>query len=418
MRLLLKQAIIVEPSVAESISRQDILIENQVITRIAPTITGIDAEIIESPDLCVSAGWIDMNTKLCEPGFEKADDIQSLCASARAGGFTQVVALPNTNPTVHTKATVQFIREKSKQYGVELLPMACATIGAAGEEMSELYDLHAAGAVAFGDGIIPINQPELIKNILLYLKPFGGLFINRAEERSMSRFGQINEGRISTFIGMAGIPTLAEELALLRDIALVEYTQGRIHFSGISSARGVQLIREAKQKGLSITADVTVHNLFFTEDALLDFDTNIKLNPPLRTEADRLALWEGLTDGTIDVIVSAHIPHDIESKRLEFDYAEFGALSLESCWGALLASKPMWVSWQTIVEKITTAPRRILNLPQPKIAENTPANLTVFDKSLSWEFKITDIYSKSINSPYINKILVGKPLKTIINHNI
>ncbi|MCS7004110.1 MAG: dihydroorotase [Cytophagales bacterium] len=414
MRLLLKNALIVDLS-EQNFLHQDILIEDCIIRRISPHIVERDVQVIQSSDLCVSAGWVDMSARLCEPGFEHIDTIETLCQSAKAGGFTQVVVLPNTSPPLQSKAAIEFVKKSSQNFGVELLPTACATFNAAGEEMCELYDLHRAGAVAFTDGIRALNHPEVIKNILLYIKPFGGLFINRPEERALTRFGQMHEGAISTQLGMNGIPEIAETLPLMRDIALVEYTKGKIHFSGISTQNGVQILRQAKAKGLPITADVYVHNLCFTDEALTTFDTNFKLNPPLRTESDRISLWEGIADGTIDAIASGHFPQDIESKRLEFDFAEFGALSLESCFGALLAYKPSWISWQVIVEKLTSGPRKILNLPSPKIAENQPANLTVFDKSFSWQFNLENIFSKSKNSPYIGKNLVGKPLFTVFN---
>jgi dihydroorotase len=412
--LLLKKVFVIDAHSIHNGKIVDILIENGIIKTISQDISADNAQIISFPDACVSVGWCDMRVSSSEPGNEYKDDWQTLAQSAAFGGFTDIAVLPNTNPVVETKESIYYIKSVTENSLINFHPIAAVTKKTAGEEMTEMTDLHYAGAVAFSDGLESLNHSELIKNILLYLQPFDGLFINQPTEKALCKHGQMHEGIVSTALGLPGIPSLAEEMALRREIALVEYTKGKIHFSTISSAEGVAIIREAKKKGLRITADVSANHLYFTDEALTDFDTYLKVNPPFRTAADVKALWEGIADGTIDAITTAHQPQDTESKRLEFDLAEFGALGLETAFSSLLASKPDFVSIEKIIEKLTHAPRTILKLTPLCIEENMPAVFTVFDTETEWIFEEKHIQSKSKNSPMVGKLLKGS-VKGIIN---
>ena len=372
--------------------------------------------------LYVSAGWLDLQAHFCDPGLEHKEDLHTGARAAAAAGFTEVALLPNTDPTVQTKNEVRYLLQGHGP--VQLHPLAAVTRHTQGEELTEMIDLHEAGAVAFTDGIHPLTHSQVLLKALQYVQKFDGLLINRPEDTQLTAYGAMHEGVNSTRLGMKGMPVLAETIALERDLRLLAYASEfayphppRLHVSNLSSAAGVEVIRAAKQRGLSVSCDVAAHQLMFDDSQLATFDTNFKVNPPLRSLEDQRALVEGLVDGTIDVIVSAHQPQDEESKKCEFDLAEFGIIGLPavlptisrvaSSGGATLA---------TLIEKLTVNPRQLLKRPLPKIKEGEVANLTVFDPSAPWTWNQKNHLSKSYNHPWYGTELTGRVMGIFHQH--
>jgi dihydroorotase len=412
MKVLVKNATIIAPGQKLNNSKLNILINEGKITYLG-TDTPEATNIIEAEDLMVSVGWMDMRSFSGEPGYEHREDIESLCAAATDGGFTGVAVLPNTQPTAHTKNTVAFIKNKTSNLITQAYPIASVTVNAKGEQLSEMIDLHHAGAVAFSDGINPIWQSDILLKTLQYLQKFDGLLINRPEDLQLTKFGTMHEGIYSTMLGLKGMPSLAEEMMVARDLRLLEYAGGKLHFSLISTAGSIQLIREAKQKGLKVSCDIAAHQMAFTEADLMGFDTNLKVNPPFRSETDIEAIKTGLADGTIDAIVSDHWPHDPESKQLEFDLADFGVLGLQTAFA--VANTYAGLTATQLVDKFAIAPRRLLNLPEPGIEVGQVAELTIFSTSHSWTFSDGNNLSRSANSPFLGKELRGRALAVFNN---
>jgi dihydroorotase len=421
MKILIRSAKIICKSSEFHGQVKDIFIEDSIIRQIGDIITVEADEIIEGENIYVSVGWIDMRVHVKEPGYEYKESLESMEATALAGGFTEIVLLPNTQPVVQTRESVNYLKRSGNQ--VKFYPMAAVTMKCEGKDFTEMIDLHQAGAVAFTDGEHPIQNPDIFLKSLQYLTQFNGLLVNHPEDTHLTNFGQMNDGAVSTFLGMKGIPQMAEEIMLMRDMKLLEYvlqtpfiehfnSKYLLHFSCISSAETINLVRMGKEMGLPISCDVAAHQLCFTENDLTTFDTNLKVNPPFRTQEDLEALWEGLADGTIDVIVSDHNPQDEESKKLEFDMAEFGVIGLETLFSAVNTYNQN-LSLEEIIEKITDNPRKILKLKSPKIQENVKASLTIFDPELVWIYDEQSIVSKSKNSPFIGKKLKGKVLRVI-----
>ena len=401
---------------------KDIFIENGIIQQIGDVLILEADEIIEGEDLCVSVGWFDMRVHAKEPGYEYKESLESMELTALAGGFTEIALLPNTQPVVQTRESVNYLKRSGEK--VKFHPMAAVTMKCEGKDFTEMIDLHQAGAVAFTDGELSIQNPDILLKSLQYLTQFGGLLINHPEDTHLTHFGQMHDGSVSTFLGMKGMPQMAEEIMLMRDMKLLQYVmetpfiegftdKSMLHFSCISSQETVNLVRMAKEMELPITCDVAAHQLCFTEHDLVDFDSNLKVNPPFRTQEDVEALWEGLADGTIDVIVSDHNPQDEESKKLEFDMAEFGVIGLETVF-ACVNTYNNGLSIESIIEKITDNPRKILRLTSPTIAEGSKANITVFSPTQEWTYEEKNIVSKSKNSPFIGKTLKGKVIKVIV----
>ena len=368
---------------------------------------------IDGSGCWLSPGWCDMRAHFNDPGLEHKEDLESGALAAADGGFTAVALLPNTEPALDHKKGIRYILSANPQRLTQLYPLGAVSIGAKGEELSEMIDLRQAGAIGFTDGTRAITNTSLLLKSLQYLQHFDGLLINHPTEANLSRGGQMHEGINSTLLGMKGIPALAEEMAIERDIRLLEYAGGRLHFSCISTAAAVKLIRDAKARGLAVSCDVSVAQLLFTDNHLLDFDTNYKVNPPLRSEQDRQALVAGLKDGTIDVIVSDHQPQDTESKKLEFDLAEFGMMGLQTFYAALCKTGAFDAS--LLVEKVSSAPRRLLGLPPIELKEGEEANFTLFSPEFEWQFNEETNFSKGVNSPFLNQRLKGKALGVMAN---
>ena len=411
MDLVLKDVRILDSQSPFHDTIQNILIRNGIIDKIGKTNFRGD-KIINGTDLSVSCGWFDMRANFNDPGLEYKEDIYTGAATASAGGFTGVAILPNTEPVIQSKGQIEYIKSKSRGLVSEVLPMAAVTLDVQGKDLTEMIDLHHAGAVCFTDGEQPIWNPDVLLKSLLYIQKFNGLLINRPEDRMLTQFGDMNEGLVSTGLGMKGMPALAEELMLKRDLDILKYTGGKIHFSTISSKGAVKIIRKAKKDGLNVTCDVSIHHLIYTENFLEDFDTNFKSNPPFRTESDKKALIRGLADGTIDAIVSSHQPQDEENKKLEFDKAAFGLSGLQTFFPNLLQIAED-IDLSLLLEKITSAPRAVLDLSKVHIDEKQPANLTLFSRNQEWFFDTSTNYSKSTNSPAFQTTLKGKVLGTI-----
>lgn len=412
MNVFLRAATIYHPTSEYHLQKQNILIEKGRISYIGTEEKEAD-KTIEAGDLWVSAGWLDMFALGGEPGLEHKEDLESLAAAAAAGGFTEVVCLPNLDPVVQTKGAVNYIRNRSQQLPVTIHPAGAVTTDTEGKELTEMIDLRQAGAVAFTDGIHPIQGAEVMVKALQYLQLFDGLLMNRAENTRLTAFGQMHEGVASTMLGMKGMPALAEETIVARDLQLLTYTGGKLHFSLVSTKAAIESIRKAKVEGLQVTCDVASYQAAFTDETIAPFDTNYKVNPPFRSAADAEAIKQGLADGTIDAIVSGHQPHDTESKKLEFDLAEFGIINLETAFSAAIGTLTDVVPLETILEKLTTAPRRILQLPQPELTIGEEANLTIFDPKQTWVYEENTSRSKGVNSPFFGKELTGKVIGII-----
>ncbi|MFC5269550.1 dihydroorotase [Adhaeribacter terreus] len=370
--------------------------------------------VIEADGLWVSAGWFDMHAEITDPGFEHKEDTVSAANAAAAGGFTEMLCFANTEPLLQTKNALQSLKQQTKNLPVTFHAVGGATMNGEGKDLTEILDMQMHGAVAFSDGNIGIQQAEVVLKALQYLQISDGLLINRAEHVKLNDRGQMHEGIVSTRLGLKGMPALAEELQLTRDLELLAFNGGKLHIPFISSARSVEKIREAKAKGLNVTCGVATYQLAFTDEDIVPFDTNYKVNPPLRSAADRKALVEGLLDGTIDVLVSGHKPEDVENKKLEFDHAAFGMINLETAF-AVVRTYAKELPLEVILEKMIVNPRRILNLPQPEIKENVDANLTFFQPDVSWVYAENTVRSKSKNSPFIGMELTGKVFGTVHN---
>jgi dihydroorotase len=411
MKILLKAIQIFDPRSPHHKKKKNVLIENGILAEIGDTNYRSDL-VIQRKDLKVSPGWFDMRSDFCDPGYEHKEDLISGRNVAAAGGFTEVMILPNTHPVIQSKNEVSYVISGNQSHLVQIHPMGAVTDQTNGEELTEMIDLHTAGAKAFSDGKNPIWHTDILLKSLLYLQKFNGLLINRPEDTMLTRLGSMNEGLNSTILGLRGMPRLGEELMIERDIRILDYAGGKIHFSNISTEEAVKSIRRAKKKGMKITCDVAAHHLMLEDGALIDFDTNYKVNPPLREARDMKAIRKGLDDGTIDAIVSSHTPQDEESKKLEFDFAEFGMLGLQTVFPIMNSIDPklLWL------DKIISAPRNILGLPVPEIIKGAPANLTLFDPELKWTFDGRENKSKSMNSPFLGQKFKGKALG-VFNNN-
>lgn len=415
MNILIKSAHIIDSKSPHNGKVMDVLIENGIIKSIKSKIT-VDKNIktIESDNLHLSTGWLDMQVNFCDPGFEHKEDIESGIKAAASGGFTGVALVSSTNPTIHSKAEVLYVKNKTADSIIDVYPIGTLSNKQEGQDISEMYDMKLAGAVAFSDDKKAVSNAGLLMRALLYAQNFDGLIITHCDEKSISNDGKMNEGVVSTQLGLKGIPALAEELMIDRNIFLAEYTNASIHISNVSTQKSVELIRNAKAKGLKVTASANIYNIALDETLLNGFDSNYKLNPPLRTNADIEAIKKGIADGTIDSLTSDHRPQDIESKDLEFDYASNGMIGLESAFGLLNSNKGK-IKLTTIIDAISGNPRKILKLAELKIAEGEKANLTLFNPDTEWVFEKKHIQSKSSNTPLLDKKFTGKVVGIINN---
>tara|TARA_B100001113_G_scaffold70993_1_gene54904 strand:- start:4300 stop:5568 length:1269 start_codon:yes stop_codon:yes gene_type:complete len=417
MKILIKQAKIIDSSSKHNNKICDILINNNKIEKIAKKIQiDPDTKIYKNDNLHVSQGWLDMHVNFGQPGFEQRETIENGLNAAAKGGFTEVLLMPNTSPSIDNSSMIDFIKGFSKRNVVNIQVAGNLTVSQEGKNIVEIHDMKNNGCIAFTDDKRSIQNNELMKIALLYIKNSNALIMNFPNDSKIQKNGVINEGKISTQLGLKGIPNIAEEMMLDRDITLCNYTQSKIHESYISTEKSVEKIKKAKDEGVNITSDVALHNIFLTEEKVNNFDTRFKVLPPLRTKTDNKAIIKGLKNGTIDVITSDHNPFEVETKKIEFDNAEFGIIGLESAFGLINKNLEKHLTLNQIIEKISNNPRKILGLKNNSIEEGNNANITIFNPKTKWKFKEEDIISKSKNSPFIGEELKGKAL-AIYNNN-
>lgn len=408
MNILIKQATIISNSSALNNKVMDILVEGGVITEIKKTITPKgNVKIIGEKGLHVSAGWLDMQAVSCDPGFEHKENLDTLIKCASSGGFTSVCVHSYTQPALHTKSQIEYLINKTRNKIVSVLPFGTITVDGKGKDMAEMYDMKMSGAIAFSDYKHPIKDAGTVLRALQYAGNIDSLIVTHCNDESISGGGQMNEGETAVTLGLKGMPALAEELMIQRNLAILEYTGGKLHIPTISTKGSVDLIKKAKAAGMNITCGVAAVNLFLDDSALSDFDTNYKLDPPLRTKKDVQALRNAVESGIIDVIVSDHLPQDIESKELEFDHADMGMINLQTAFHCALEGLKE-KNIESIVRSLTFNPRQILGIDQVVVKEGETANLTLF--TLTGETMLTErtSHSRSRNSPFLNKPLKGK----------
>lgn len=416
MNVLIKSAKIIDSNSPFNGKNVDILIEKGIIHQIDKSIKNDkNYKEISFKNLHVSAGWMDMRVNFCDPGHEYKEDLTTGLKAAALGGFTEVVTMPDTNPVTDSKAGIEYLINKSKGNLVTLYPTGSLSHQCEGKDIAEMYDMYSKGAVAFTDNKKSIANPSLLTRALLYNQSFGGLVMNFPNDELIYQKGQMNEGIVNTHLGLKGIPALAEELMVSRDIYLAEYCGARLHLTNISTKKSVELIRDAKKKGIKITADTNSYHLLLNESELTDFNTNFKVMPPLRTKDDINALIKGLKDGTIDTICSDHTPEDIENKQCEFDYAAFGIINLQTSFAVCLTALNGKLELEELIKKITINPRNILQLKQAKIKEGATANITLFNPTGTTTLTKEAIVSKSKNTPFIGKKLRGEVYGVINN---
>lgn len=414
MKVLLKSAKIVDQKSKYHLKKRDILIEKGIIIEISNKIEAKKGvKVIELKNLHVSCGWFDTSVCFGEPGFEERETIENGLQVAAKSGFTAVALNPNTNPVLDNKSAIEFIKKSSENSLVKIYPIGNVTKCAKGDELAELYDMHNSGALAFGDYKQTITNVNLMKIALLYAQNFDGLILNFPQEKALSS-GYANEGENSTKLGLKANPNIAEEMQISRDLYLLEYTKGKLHIPCISTEKSVKLISDAKKKGLNVTCSVAVHNLVLTDDELQDFNTNYRVNPPLRTKKDTKALLKGLKNGTIDMITSDHNPIDIEHKKVAFENAMSGTIGLESLFGAVNSVLDL----ETSIACFTDKPRERFGLITHSIEKNAEANLTLFNPDAEYTFSKKDILSTSKNAAFLGKKLKGKVYGVINDDNV
>jgi dihydroorotase len=413
MKVQILSATILDPGSPFHKKKKNILIQSGRIIDISDKKSTAD-KVINAKGMFLTTGWFDLGTYVGDPGYEHKEDLDSLMATAAAGGFTELAVLPNTNPPVQTKNEISYLTKGNTHELVQLHAIASVTRNNKGEELTEMIDLHENGAVAFTDGLKPVWHTDLFLKALQYVQKFDGLLIDHPEDIFLNSFGQMHEGTQSTMLGLKGMPRIAEELAISRNIELLQYTGGRVHFSRLSTQKALALVKAARKRGLNVTCDVTGYQPLLEDRLLETFETNYKVNPPIREKADREALIDGLNDGTIDVLCSGHLPQDDESKNLEFDLADFGMTNLQT-FGSNLVALSKDVDWSTLLEKVTQAPRKLLNLEMPRIDVDEKANLTLFDPNATWTLDEKTNLSKGKNSPWFGKKVKGKTVAVFNN---
>lgn len=415
MKIILKKVNLLNPYQKLN-ERNDVLIEDGVITKIG-NVKEDESKTTKVFDLekkyCVP-GLFDMHVHLREPGREDEETVETGSNAAAAGGFTAVACMPNTSPDIDSAEVVRFIKEKSANHLVDVYPVAAATLGRKGEAISPMYELFESGAVAYSDDGTAIKTAIVLRNALEYSKIFNTPIIEHCEDESLAD-GAMNESTTSTILGLPAIPTVAEDLIVIRDIMMAEYVSGKVHIAHISSKNAVELVRQAKKKGINITAEVTPHHFTLSDEMLKNYDTNYKMNPPLRTRVDIEAVIEGLKDGTIDCIASDHAPHSIEEKEMEFVFAPNGIVGLETQLALAISElvHKKHITFSQLIEKLSINPRLILNIPVPLIKEGEPANLTIIDPEMIWTIDIKQFKSKSKNSPFDKRLVTGKAVAVI-----
>ena len=404
MNVVIRNAKIIDTSSDFHDKTVDLKICDGIFTEIGANFNNNERfEEINFNNLHISKGWFDTSVSFGEPGFEDRETIENGLLTAAKSGFTGIALQPNSNPILDNQSQINFVKQKAAPFATELFPIGALTKNSAGHELAELIDMKNAGAIAFGDYNKNIENANLLKIALQYTQDFNAIVITFCQDNAIAGKGLVNEGIVSTMLGLSGIPALAEELIVARNLFILEYTGGKMHILTVSTAKSVQLVRKAKEKGLHVTCSVAVHNLVFNDSKIDGFDTRFKVLPPLRTELDRKELIAAVLDNTIDCITSDHNPIDIENKKLEFDKAKYGTIGLESTFGSLQKILPTNV----IIQKLTCG-RKIFNLPESTINIGQEANITIFNPSETGVFTLQNILSKSKNSAFLNHEIQGK----------
>lgn len=422
MQILLKNGRLIDP-VSGRDEELDMHIADGTFAGIGKNLSVPAAQVIELRGKIVVPGFIDMHVHLREPGFEHKETILTGVTSAAAGGFTAVCCMPNTNPPIDDESVVRFIQAKARTALnglVDVYPVAAVTKERKGERLAPMAELAEAGAVAFTDDGDPVHDAEIMRRALEYAAMYGKTVIQHAQDIPLTRGGAMNEGYVATLLGIPGMPPAGEEVVVARDLLLARYTGGHYHVAHVSTAGAAELLRQAKARGEEVSGEVTPHHFTLTDEAVKTYDTNTKMNPPLRTADDVEALRKALKDGTIEVIATDHAPHSFDEKQVEFQYAPFGIVGLETAIGLTITELVSTgvLSLMQMVEKFSTNPRRILRLPPIKIAEGERVNLTMIDPSHQWVVDPSTFRSKSKNTPFGGRKLTGKPFGVINNGEV
>ena len=413
MKIIIRQAAIIDPSSPHHGQIHDIFIENGIIREIGSGISADADHEIRIPGLHVSPGWVDVFANFADPGYEFKETLESGVRAAAAGGFTDVFIIPNTRPVLHEKSHIEYIVQKSKSQAVRVHPIGAVTRGAEGKELAEMYDMKMSGAAAFGDGIQCIQSSGLLLKALQYVKSIDAAIIQVPDDKTINPQGLMNEGVVSTRLGLPGKPAMAEELIVARDIKLARYAESKIHFTGVGSAKSLEYVKRGKEGGVSVSCSVTPYHLFFCDEDLQEYDTNLKVNPPIRTRQDREALKRAVQEGTVDCFATHHLPHEYDSKVLEFEYAKFGMIGLETAYAVInTVLEPL--TQDHLVQMLALNPRKLFNLGTEIISVDAPACLSLFCPGEKWKVELSDLRSKSKNSPFVGRELTGR-VKGIIN---
>lgn len=415
MKILIKQACIISPSSPLNRKVKDIFIVDGIIQLVADSITEAADETIAADNLHVSIGWMDIFADFGDPGYEQKESMETGAKAAAAGGFTDIMLIPNSSPVVDNKSQVEYIVQKAKQVGVHIHPIGAVSKRIEGKELSEMYDMRQSGAIAFSDGIHPVQNSGMVLKALQYVKSFDGTIIQIPDDTSIGTGGLMNEGIISTQMGLPGKPTMAEELMVARDIKLARYADSKLHFTGVSSPKSLEYIKRAKEGGIQVTCSVTPYQVYFCDEDLQDYDANLKLDPPLRNRSDMMAIRKALVNGTIDCVASHHLPQQWDNKACEFEYAKHGMIGLETMFAVLTACG---LPLETFVQMQTINTRHIFGLPVPEIEAGETAILTLFSPDTEFIFTEDMIHSKSKNSAFIGKKLKGKVIGIINKSSI
>ena len=416
MKILLKNVKIVDARSSHHLKKRDVLVEKGAIKKIGKNIKANKAETVDIKNLHISYGWIDVGTQVGEPGFEHRETIDSVCKAAKFGGYTALASFPDTNPPIQTKSDVQFLKNRSRDCGVEIFPIGAATRDCKGQDLTEMIDMSKAGAIAFSDGRRSIKDAGTMLRALVYSQSFNGVIVQQATDTSVIPGAYIHEGEMSTRLGLKGIPAVVEEIQAERDLKLLDYTGSRMILHNISSRELISMIKKSGLANENLSVSVSYFNLIFHDDKLEDYDPSFKTIPPLRSQRDKNALVRGIKDGTISIISSNHNPQDLETKSLEFDHSSFGNIGLETCFAALNSNLGETVDLSTLIDCLSFNARSFLGIQYAPIEAGNEANLTLFDPSTNWILERSHIQSKSKNTPFVDQEFTGKALG-IINNN-
>jgi dihydroorotase len=416
MKILIKKATILQPGQEEP-TKKDILIEDGIITNIAKGISDSQAVIIESPNLHVSPGWFDIGAQQGQPGYEYRETLNSLGKAARAGGYTAMATFPRTNPPIQSRVEIEYLQQLYDGSTVKVYPIGAVSQDLEGKDLTEMIDMIHAGAVAFSDGRKFPLEPGLLSRALEYVMPYNSVIIDFPLDRSLTTDGQMHEGKVSTSMGLTGIPSVGEEITVQRDIQLVAYTGSRLHFHAISSASSISHIQKARTDKLSITCDVPAMHLLLEDKDVGDFNSHLKVLPPLREAKDRKALIKALKDGVIDHISSIHTPMEVETKECEFTYASFGSIGLETSFAAANTALRLVMPLEDIIAKFCSGPRQILGIAIPQIRRGAVAELTLFDPDIEWTYTGTS-HSLSRNDALRGRAFTGKVIGSILKDHL